>query len=236
MTTRDRSLAVLVAITWGLNFLAIYASLEHFPPMFCVALRFGLIAIPTVLLVPRPDVELRWLIGYGALWLAVKDLDVYRPPSGAFIVFGLCISSAVVFTIVHSVRRAAGMRGPSVTAGAMYGWAWGLGFLLQAALIGAFVNAGASHELVALASNGLACLIVGLLYMAGGAMDQEPALFWLGVWILVVAAVASSVGLHLTFLVMALAGGGGFLVGAGIEHARRRARRGPAFGSAARTA
>jgi len=177
-----------------------------------------------------------WLIGYGALWLAVKDLDVYRPPSGAFIVFGLCISSAVVFTIVHSVRRAAGMRGPSVTAGAMYGWAWGLGFLLQAALIGAFVNAGASHELVALASNGLACLIVGLLYMAGGAMDQEPALFWLGVWILVVAAVASSVGLHLTFLVMALAGGGGFLVGAGIEHARRRARRGPAFGSAARTA
>ncbi|MCC2309199.1 hypothetical protein [Cellulomonas chengniuliangii] len=177
-----------------------------------------------------------WLIGYGALWLAVKDLDVYRPPSGAFIVFGLCISSAVVFTIVHSVRRAAGMHGPSVTAGAMYGWAWGLGFLLQGALIGAFVNAGASHELVALASNGLACLIVGLLYMAGGAMDQEPALFWLGVWILVVAAVASSVGLPLTFLVMALAGGGGFLVGAGIEHARRQARRGRMAGSAARTA
>ncbi|MBW9210609.1 EamA family transporter [Mumia sp. zg.B53] len=66
MTTRDRLLAVLVAITWGLNFIAIHASLEHFPPMFCVALRFGLLAVPTVLLVPRPDVRLRWLIGYGA--------------------------------------------------------------------------------------------------------------------------------------------------------------------------
>jgi O-acetylserine/cysteine efflux transporter len=62
---RHRLLAVFVAALWGVNFLAIHLSLEHFPPLFLVALRFTLVAVPTVLFVPRPDVPLRWLIGYG---------------------------------------------------------------------------------------------------------------------------------------------------------------------------
>lgn len=66
MTRRDRLLAGLVALVWGLNFLAIHASLGHFPPLFLVALRFALLAIPTVLFIPRPHVPWRWIIGYGA--------------------------------------------------------------------------------------------------------------------------------------------------------------------------
>jgi O-acetylserine/cysteine efflux transporter len=62
---RHRLLAVLVAAIWGVNFLAIHASLAQFPPFFLVALRFILIAVPTLLFVPRPDVPLRWLVGYG---------------------------------------------------------------------------------------------------------------------------------------------------------------------------
>jgi O-acetylserine/cysteine efflux transporter len=62
---RHRLLAVAVAAIWGLNFLAIHASLAQFPPFFLVALRFLLIAIPTLVFVPRPAVPLRWLIGYG---------------------------------------------------------------------------------------------------------------------------------------------------------------------------
>src|SRR6478609_6463386 len=62
---RDRLLAVLVAVCWGLNFPATALALEHFPPLFMVALRFILVALPTVLLVPRPAVRLRWLIGTG---------------------------------------------------------------------------------------------------------------------------------------------------------------------------
>jgi O-acetylserine/cysteine efflux transporter len=60
-----RLLAVAVAAIWGVNFLAIHASLTQFPPFFLVALRFILIAVPTALLVPRPKVRLRWLVGYG---------------------------------------------------------------------------------------------------------------------------------------------------------------------------
>ncbi|MET9265581.1 EamA family transporter [Amycolatopsis sp. NPDC004079] len=65
MAIRDRLLAVFVAVLWGLNFIAIHATLGQFPPMFAGALRFLLIAIPTVFLVPWPRVKLRYLLGYG---------------------------------------------------------------------------------------------------------------------------------------------------------------------------
>lgn len=65
MSPRDRLLALLVAACWGLNFPATALALQHFPPLFMVALRFTLVAVPTVLLVPRPAVKLRWLIGTG---------------------------------------------------------------------------------------------------------------------------------------------------------------------------
>ncbi|MFD2468448.1 EamA family transporter [Amycolatopsis silviterrae] len=65
MAIRDRLLAVFVAVLWGLNFIAIHATLGQFPPMFAGALRFLLIAIPTIFLVPRPRVKLRYLLGYG---------------------------------------------------------------------------------------------------------------------------------------------------------------------------
>ncbi|MGY1847237.1 MULTISPECIES: EamA family transporter [unclassified Blastococcus] len=63
MPLRDRLLACLVAVCWGLNFPATALALEQFPPLFMVALRFALVGLPAVLLIPRPPVPLRWLIG-----------------------------------------------------------------------------------------------------------------------------------------------------------------------------
>lgn len=65
MQPRDRLLALLVAVCWGLNFPATALALQHFPPLLMVALRFGILAIPTLILIPRPRVKLRWLIGTG---------------------------------------------------------------------------------------------------------------------------------------------------------------------------
>ncbi|MGW4479087.1 EamA family transporter [Rhodococcus triatomae] len=65
MTNRDRLLGLTVVLLWGLNFLAIRAGLDQFPPFFFVALRFLVIAVPVVLFVPRPNVPLRWLLLYG---------------------------------------------------------------------------------------------------------------------------------------------------------------------------
>ncbi|GAA3086155.1 EamA family transporter [Pseudonocardia yunnanensis] len=77
MTARDRLLAAVVAVLWGANFLAIHVGLEHYPPLFLAALRFAVLAIPTVLLVPRPRVPLRWLIGYGLGFGTVQFLFLF---------------------------------------------------------------------------------------------------------------------------------------------------------------
>jgi O-acetylserine/cysteine efflux transporter len=99
---RDRLLAVLVAVVWGLNFPAIHYSLEQFPPFFLVALRFALVAVPTVLLVPRPGVPWRWVLGYGAGFGVLQFLFLYAAmdagmPTG---LASLVLQSSAPFTVV----------------------------------------------------------------------------------------------------------------------------------------
>ncbi|WP_435738023.1 hypothetical protein V5D56_05370 [Cellulosimicrobium sp. PMB13] len=165
-----------------------------------------------------------WLVGYLCLYLSADAAG--QPAPWAYLVFSGAIVSAVAFTIVHSVARTAGTRGVSARTSAMYGWSWMLGFLAFGLVLGGLGRAGASEEVMALASNAFACVVVGLLYLGGAAAFQDVRLFALGVWILLVAAVATFAGLPLTYLVMAALGGGGFLVMAGIEHGLRARRRG----------
>ncbi|KQT89210.1 hypothetical protein ASG49_15525 [Marmoricola sp. Leaf446] len=102
MPPRHQLLAVLVACTWGLNFLAIDASLGHFPPFFLVALRFAVIAVPTVLLLPRPQVPVRWLVGYGLGFGTLQFLFLYwgmeaGMPAG---MASLVLQASAPFTLV----------------------------------------------------------------------------------------------------------------------------------------
>jgi O-acetylserine/cysteine efflux transporter len=102
MTPRDRLIAVAVAACWGVNFPATHVALEHFPPLFMVALRFTLLAVPTLLFVPRPDVPLRWLLGYGAGFGILQFAFLYlgmdhgMPPGLA----SLVLQSSAPFTVV----------------------------------------------------------------------------------------------------------------------------------------
>ena len=57
--------AVLVAVIWGVNFVAIDLGLRDTPPLVLVALRFALVAVPLVFFVRRPDVPWRVLAGIG---------------------------------------------------------------------------------------------------------------------------------------------------------------------------
>lgn len=102
MPVSHRLLAASVAVMWGLNFTAIHASLEHFPPFFLVALRFLLVAVPTVFLVPWPRVRLRWLIGYGLGFGTLQFLFLYwgmaaGMPAG---LASLVLQASAPFTVV----------------------------------------------------------------------------------------------------------------------------------------
>jgi O-acetylserine/cysteine efflux transporter len=67
MRGRDVVIAVAVVIIWGVNFVAIDVGLGDLPPLFFVALRFLLTAIPAVFLVPRPGVGWRAVLALGLL-------------------------------------------------------------------------------------------------------------------------------------------------------------------------
>lgn len=102
MPISHRLLAVSVAVMWGLNFIAIHASLEQFPPFLLAALRFAVIAIPTILLVPRPKVPVRWLLGYGIGFGTLQFLFLYwgmavGMPTG---LASLVLQSSAPFTVL----------------------------------------------------------------------------------------------------------------------------------------
>ncbi len=102
MPPRDRLLAAVVALTWGLNFTAIHLSLEHFPPFFLAGLRFAVLAVPALLLVPRPAVPWRWILGYGLGFGILQFAFLYLAmdagmPTG---LASLVLQSSAPFTVV----------------------------------------------------------------------------------------------------------------------------------------
>lgn len=105
MTTRDRLIGLTVVVLWGLNFLAIHAGLDHFPPFFFAALRFAVMAVPVILFVPRPQVPLRWLLlygtGFGIIQFAFLFLAMANGmPTG---LASLVLQSSAPFTVILGV-------------------------------------------------------------------------------------------------------------------------------------
>lgn len=163
-----------------------------------------------------------WLVGYLALFTTARSSSEHQPAVWSFVVFALAIAAAIVSTIVHVIRRTAGLQGVSARSGAMYGWSWSIGFVGIYLIASGLQRAGAGPEVMSLTWNALPVLLVGVLYLTGGALWQTTVMYALGVWFVLLAGVATVVGLPNVYLVMALAGGGGMLVGALAAHLARR--------------
>lgn len=93
---------MVVAVVWGLNFPATALALEHFPPFLLAALRFTLLAIPTLLFVPRPKMPFGRLLligfGLGVLQFAFLYLSMASGmPSG---LASLVLQASAPFTVV----------------------------------------------------------------------------------------------------------------------------------------
>lgn len=99
---RHAALAVLVAVLWGLNFIAIELGLRDVPPLAFVALRFALVAFPAVFFVKKPDLPWRVIAGVGIFMSAGQFGLVYLAmhlgmPAG---LAPLVLQSQMLFTIL----------------------------------------------------------------------------------------------------------------------------------------
>ncbi len=147
---------------------------------------------------------------FGSVYLTLGPVRLL--PDWLTLTIGIVVGVAAVgSSIALGVRAGRGLVGPSQKAGAMYGCSWTLGF---AALVGVntqFSDAGLPYGTVSLIWSGSALVLVGVLFLAGGAMFGDVPQYVLGIWILVTAVLAVLVGYPSNFLMLALAGGGGLL-------------------------
>ena len=70
MNPRHSALALLVAVLWGLNFVAIDLGLHpdggaEVPPLLFVVMRFTLVVIPCIFFIRKPDVSWKAIVGVG---------------------------------------------------------------------------------------------------------------------------------------------------------------------------
>lgn len=160
-----------------------------------------------------------WAVGFLALWSAetIGGSPWPRiPVTVAWPVFGIALVAGVVVSIAASIRSGMGVRGPSRLSGALYGWSWTISMVGAGFLLGAVQRTGASPELMAVLSPALFVLLVGVLYLAGGALWRSPAQYILGVIMIATAIGASFAGTPANYLVYATVGPVTMLVVAGL--------------------
>ncbi|ENY71935.1 EamA family transporter [Aeromonas diversa] len=105
MTNKDKLLAALIVICWGLNFVAIRWGLDGVPPLLLGALRFLAVVFPAILFIPRPALPWRWLVAYGATLSLGQFAFLFCAinagmPAG---IASLVLQSQVIFTLLFAM-------------------------------------------------------------------------------------------------------------------------------------
>lgn len=106
LSWRHFLLALAIVSVWGSNFVVIKVALGHLPPLLFAALRFTMVLIPAIFLLPRPSVKWRnvalygLLIGVGQFGLLYVAMNGHISPGIA----SLVIQTQVFFTIGMSMR------------------------------------------------------------------------------------------------------------------------------------
>jgi hypothetical protein len=157
-----------------------------------------------------------YLFGFGSVFLTYPSAVPLRLPGAvAAVITGVLFAVAIVVSVVNGTQAGRGVRGPSRMVGAMYGWSWTLAFSALAAVNIGVTRRGLPADTATLLWSGSALVLVGVLYLAGGALWQDRFQYGLGVWMLVTGAGSVLAGVPGNFAVLSLAGGGVLLLTAG---------------------
>ena len=161
-----------------------------------------------------------WSVGFLALWSGYEGGNPwFRLPLGlAAAIFGLLLIGSIIISAVIGMRLNRGVRGPSNFSGAVYGIAWPV-VSLGAYLIGvALALNGMDSTLQTLYFPAIYALVAGAMYLMGAALWRSIDQLVLGAVIIVAGTVAPFFGAPTNNLVMAVLGGGAFLIAALVMH------------------
>ncbi|WP_372669109.1 hypothetical protein [Amycolatopsis kentuckyensis] len=167
---------------------------------------------------------LAWIVGWGFTYFATQTESI--PGWVAGVLVAVLFLGAMAYTAFVSARAGRGIRGPSKTVGAMYGYSWALtsiGLTVVDIRITSFQ--ALSSDQVSLLWSGTWLLLTGVMYLAGGMLWQDKLMYGLGAWMIVCSALSVLVGFPANFLVLAVCGGGGFLLGSIVYFVREKKSR-----------
>lgn len=180
MAPRHLALALLVALIWGVNFVAIDLGLRDTPPLVLVALRFAVVAVPLVLFVRRPDVPWRVLVGIG-LFMSAGQFGLLFTAMHLGLPAGLAavvLQSQMIFTLVIAALVLRERPTRLQVLGALVGVV-GLGIVAVGRLQGQVTagDAGSAGSDAALAAVVplLVCVAAGLSWGIGNVVSRAAA-------------------------------------------------------------
>lgn len=164
---------------------------------------------------------LAWLVGYGAFALARGADPVLALPArlpSLLLVAGLV--GAAVVTTVQIVHDSRGAVGAAKTTGTLVGLAWGTGFTALFLLITALSAVLDDHLVETVLWPTGSAVVVGLMYLTGGAVHRDLLQYALGTYLALLGAAAVFVGSPGHYVVLAVAGAPAYLVAAALEGRR----------------
>jgi hypothetical protein len=167
---------------------------------------------------------LAWFVGHGAFAVdggsnPLVDLPSFLPVT--LLAAGLV--AAMVVTGVVAARNARGAPKQDALPNTLSGAAWGVGFTALFLLNTALGRALGDHQVETLMWPAGSGLVVGLLYLTGGAVQRDVLQYALGAWLALISTAGVFLGTPGLYAVLALAGAGGYAAAAALEPRRRAA-------------
>lgn len=162
-----------------------------------------------------------WIVGWGFTYFATRTSSVPGWVCGVLV--AVLFAGAIAYTAYVNARAGRGIRGPSRTVGAMYGYSWALSSIGLSVIDTRITQFGSlPADQVSLLWSGTWLLLTGVLYLAAGMLWQDKLMYGLGAWMIVSAGLSVLVGFPANFLVLAICGGGGFLLAAIVSFVREK--------------
>ncbi|MFE2528279.1 ABC transporter permease [Streptomyces sp. NPDC059382] len=171
---------------------------------------------------------LAYVLGHGAAAVSQGDTPLLDLPGWLpMTLLGCGLATGIVQATVAALRAQRGATGPDLLAGRLLGAAWIVAFTALFLAITGLTSVLDQPELQSVLWPAGSGLIVGLLYLAEGAVRRNVLHYVLGVWLALTSTAALSLDTHGFYWVLALAGGGAYAFATALEHRRLRPRAGP---------
>ncbi|MEU6705402.1 ABC transporter permease [Streptomyces wuyuanensis] len=164
---------------------------------------------------------LAYLLGHGAAAVAQGDNPLPGLPGWLpTALLGIGLATGITQATVAALRAQRGAAEPDVLSGKLLGASWIAAFTALFLAVTGLTSALGMPELQPILWPAGSGIVVGLLYLAEGAVRRNLLHYGLGVWLALVSAAALFLGTPGLYWVLAVAGGGAYALAAVLEHRR----------------